>query len=644
MFFIDSIAILIGISAFLVPIGFFVLLSVSKRLGRLESLVQSLPARLGPRQSSGPQPSPRVTTPEVVTPGLVAPPPSVELPPVWTARPPKPPSSAATAREETVPATAENETEPHAETLEAALGLRWMVRAGAVLLLFGMAFFYRYAVNQGWLPPTARAALGALLGVTLMALAEHFHRRNYRALCHGFLAGGLAIVALTTRVSQSVYGLFGPGIALTILVDLCALGAYASVRYRALPLAILNGLFAFSIPWLAWPFEQTIPFFVYHGALVFAFLVVADRQAWSPLPPLLAVGTVIQVGASYVFSDLVRSECSLEMSWVLGSTVLVALFIGVLLVWPWFKKSAISPVGLLVSLGLTPVWLWFVNRCLAGAYPLWSRVFCAGAASALYLGLGLAPRTAGLISSSGRELLRSLGAALLVVAIEQSIPAGQAPLQLVLLTVAAIALAYGAKRWKSSGLTFGVLLSVVAGALSATIVFGDLQRTPRPFLWNFELGSLVLFAAALLRLSGDLGTRKSTTMRDSMRLGAKTLLLAAASREAGRYFSSPLAPDAGTTAVTIVWIVMASALLALGFVRSERLMRLAGVALLGATGIKVVVFDLAGSTLLARIISFVALGLVLMAFAWLYHRLSTRLFDSPRRSASHDSAPRVSEA
>ena len=644
MFFIASFEILIGISALLVPIAFFVLLSVSKRLGRLESLVQSLPARLGPRQSSGPQPSPRVTTPEVVTRGLVAPPPSVELPPVWAERPPKPPSSAATAREGAGPAAAEVETEPHAGTLEAALGLRWMVRAGAVLLLFGVAFFYRYAVNQGWLPPAARAALGALLGGTLMALAEHFHRRNYRALCHGFLAGGLAIVALTTRVSQSVYGLFGPGIALTILVDLCALGAYASVRYRALPLAVLNVLFAFSIPWLAWPFEQAIPFFVYHGALALSFLVVSRRQAWPSLPPLLAVGLTIQVGVSYVFSDLVTGGSFSELSWVLSTTALVILFAGILLGWPWLRRSVIPWTDVLVVVGFTPVWLAFVNGCLAGTHPVWVRVLFAGGASAVFLGMGLAPRSAGLLVPRSLEQLRGLGASLLVVAIEQSVPAGQAPLQLVLLVVAAIAMALGAKRWNSSGLVFGTVLALVLSVLSAASVYGNLQRTPRPFLWNIELGSLVFFAAALLRLSGDLGARKSNTMRDCLRLGAVTLVLAAVSREAGHYFSSPESPGAGTTAVTIVWIVMASGMLALGFVRSERLLRLAGISLLGATAIKVVGFDLSGSTLVARVISFVALGLVFMAFAWLYHRLSTTLFGQARKGIPRESAALRSEA
>lgn len=73
--------------------------------------------------------------------------------------------------------------------------------------------------------------------------------------------------------------------------------------------------------------------------------------------------------------------------------------------------------------------------------------------------------------------------------------------------------------------------------------------------------------------------------------------------------------------VSVTWVVYAAILLALGFARRIRPVRLIGIAVLGVAILKVFVFDLQELETPYRILSFVALGLVLLSVSFFYGRL-----------------------
>ena len=74
------------------------------------------------------------------------------------------------------------------------------------------------------------------------------------------------------------------------------------------------------------------------------------------------------------------------------------------------------------------------------------------------------------------------------------------------------------------------------------------------------------------------------------------------------------------TLVTLAWGLEGAALLALGFPFRERVLRLSGLALLLLCVLKLFAIDLNELEALARILSFVVLGLVLLAVSWAYTR------------------------
>lgn len=79
------------------------------------------------------------------------------------------------------------------------------------------------------------------------------------------------------------------------------------------------------------------------------------------------------------------------------------------------------------------------------------------------------------------------------------------------------------------------------------------------------------------------------------------------------------------TLVTVTWGAQAAVLLATGFPTRERLLRLSGLGVLLACIMRLFVFDLPQLEELARIISFVALGAVLLTVSWIYTRYRARI-------------------
>jgi uncharacterized membrane protein len=76
----------------------------------------------------------------------------------------------------------------------------------------------------------------------------------------------------------------------------------------------------------------------------------------------------------------------------------------------------------------------------------------------------------------------------------------------------------------------------------------------------------------------------------------------------------------GQVALSVLWAVLGIAAFMYGIRSKARDMRLAGLALLAVATAKVFLFDLSALDVAYRVISFVVLGVVLLASAWLWQR------------------------
>jgi uncharacterized membrane protein len=140
--------------------------------------------------------------------------------------------------------------------------------------------------------------------------------------------------------------------------------------------------------------------------------------------------------------------------------------------------------------------------------------------------------------------------------------------------------------------------------------------------WGSIAGTVVL-AAGLWK--GDPARENTRLMRNALWTVAGMMLLFGVTAEIRRFFelrsiSMENAALAGGLAVSAWWLVFAATLVALGFGRALKPVRVAGLTVAGLAIVKVVFFDLSSLDALYRIGSVFLLGFVMLSLAYLYYR------------------------
>ncbi len=152
--------------------------------------------------------------------------------------------------------------------LEERLGTRWAVWIGGIALALGGMLLVRHAIEQGWIGPEVRIALGALLAATLIGLGEWL-RRDARALGQQgpavadipsvLTAAGTVTAFGTAYAAHALYGFVGPEFAFVLLAAI-GLAAMLAATVHGPALAGLGLVGALATPLLvtsdtanAWP-------------------------------------------------------------------------------------------------------------------------------------------------------------------------------------------------------------------------------------------------------------------------------------------------------------------------------------------------------------------------------------------------------
>src|SRR5437879_179267 len=70
---------------------------------------------------------------------------------------------------------------PDRPSTESHLGLTIVNRVGAVTLIIGIIFFFKYAADNEWIGAGAAVILGLLVGFALIGIGERLRRRGQQA-------------------------------------------------------------------------------------------------------------------------------------------------------------------------------------------------------------------------------------------------------------------------------------------------------------------------------------------------------------------------------------------------------------------------------------------------------------------------------
>lgn len=246
-------------------------------------------------------------------------------------------------------------TEKKPVDLETLIGKVWLPRIFIFVLLIGVIWGFKAAVEGGYLNEQVRVVLGFVTAALLIFLGEREGKKLRKTLGHVLLSGAVSLLILTTFAMHMLYGFIPTGLAFVLNVMWLALGLFFSHRHHSQALAVLTVIVGVLVPFLVKSDSPNIVFLVGYEVLLYSvFLVYAMRKKYLGLYYTSAILLQLVLGITYVLIGHTRAAYE-EQLWAFGALIQHLLLLGTYYRWNSFMKHQ---MGLLFgSFVFAVIWL-----------------------------------------------------------------------------------------------------------------------------------------------------------------------------------------------------------------------------------------------------------------------------------------------
>jgi uncharacterized membrane protein len=515
--------------------------------------------------------------------------------------------------------------------LESRIGSHWLNRIGIAAVLVGVSFFLNYAFENNWIGPAGRIVIGLLAGIAVVLWSERFRKRGYSIFSYSLKAVGIGVLYLSLWAAFQVYHLLPSGAAFAGMVVVTACTCAMAFAQNAELLAAFAIAGGFSTPVLVSTGEnRELVLFTYLAILDGAILSLTILKPWRRMPLLGFVGTLSLYIAWYnTFYEPTQLAPTLTFA-----TVFFAIFT--------LSSLLIVRRG---SPGKLPAALALINGVtyFAQGYVMLKPVssdetaFFSLALAAFYLTLiRVRPRGSDTGAETSVRLIHlALAIGLITVAIPVRLEAHAITIGWL---VEAAALLWVGGRIKSDLLNWFAIFALLLGI--GRLLLWD-AFAPTQLIFNTRMASYVVACAVLGFAAYQCGRRKNETWRfvaGAALIALNLLALRALSLEAADYYARQIPGPARNMwrpealarrrAVLIardftysaLWMAYGAMLMIIGFGRGSAFVRWQALVLVAVTTLKVFVYDTSQLDHIYRILSLVALGVLLLAISFAYQR------------------------
>ena len=497
------------------------------------------------------------------------------------------------------------------ETFEDLLGGRVLAWVGGLAIFVGVIFFLAIAIDRGWIGVEARVALAFLGATALLIVGLVLHeRRGELEAAVAAVATALAALYASLTYATAVEHVISDESGLVVATMVGIVGAAIAVRWRSQFVAALALLGALAAPVLVSSGTSTLSLAFMVIALC-STVAVLIWQRWGWLGAGAFLISAPQLAAwAFDVDDLALALAVLGLNWAL----FVVAAIGYELRVPTSKLRVSSASLLLLNAAFTSAVGWFViddlgsseggtawvlgvtvGHIVLGAFGFRQRMSAEIAALLVAVGLGL----------SGVTLALALDGPALV--------AGWSAEAAILAWVARRTGEQRAWIFSCAFLVLALFHTITVEAIPEALLEGV------PDLGQALVAVLCVGVAALVMAHFAAGS----DLRMFLVALAGVAFLYAASLAIVDVIQGDAEERSQTAQVALsaFWALVGLAAIVAGLARDLKELRLAGLALLGLGVAKVFVYDLAELDQLYRVLSLVAIGLVLLAGAYAYQRI-----------------------
>jgi uncharacterized membrane protein len=572
------------------------------------------------------------------------------------ATPPPPPQPVAPPQVTPVPPPKlESLREREPADLEGKIGRVWLNRIGIMAILAGVAYFIKYAFDTGWIGPGGRVAIGLFAGIAVVLWSERFRKKSYQAFSYSLKAVGIGTLYLSLWGAFQVYHLIDSGPAFVAMLVVTAATMVMAITQDAEILASYALVGGFSTPLLVSTGENhEIVLFSYIAVLNLGMLAASAFKPWRRLMWGSFLGTTILYLGWYThpffYSVNVRGLT------VFFLALFAAIFAAIPLVTPLEKSRWHSGYSItLMMLPLVNAAALFLALFDMYEHEKATLTWYALALSVVYLGLSnVFSRRRGADADVVKVVTLihiAIAIAFITIAIPlklnaQWITIGWLVESAVLLVIAV--------RTRTDFLRYFAGATLALSVARLLIV--DSSQIQTALLFNSRFATYLLAIAILggIVAAGEkFASEREMPFVKLAGLALNLLALIALSLEAHDYFSRQMTAAYGLPnyyatyrqidlawnfSYSAIWLIYGAGMMAFGFWKRDAFVRWQALVLMALTIGKVFTYDSWNLEKVYRVLSFIGLGVMLMAVSYIYHRDWLKL--SPRPSG--DEAKRTS--
>jgi uncharacterized membrane protein len=531
------------------------------------------------------------------------------------------------------PATARPEID-----LESRIGSHWLNRIGIAALLIGISYFLKFAFDNNWIGPAGRVTIGLIAGIAVVSWSERFRTKGYKAFSYSLKAVGIGTLYLSLWAAFQRYNLIPSGVAFAMMFLVTASAAAMALAQDAQILAAFALTGGFSTPLLLSTGEnRELALFAYVALLDIATLVLVAFKPWRRLLVMSYAGTLL-LYVGWYSEFYTRPQLGMTLAFA-------SLFFAIFAIAPLITLQPEGEHPLFASI---PAVLAFVN---AGVYFLQAygmveavdKTYMAWFAlvlAAIYIFLSrqvharkLAPGTS--------DILYLLHLAVAIGFITIAIPIRlDAHWITIGWFVEAGVLLYVANRLQSDFLNAFALGSLALG-VARLLLIDNFQMTQ--LILNLRMMTYAVAIVVLGAVAWYASQRRddaAITVAAVSVVALNVLALIALSREVADYYArqvtaiGPVYPNHWRTNYTelhridierdftfsALWMAYGAMLMVVGFLRRSAFVRWQALVLIAFTIAKVFIYDVSQLDRGYRIVSFIVLGVLLLAISFVYQR------------------------
>lgn len=235
--------------------------------------------------------------------------------------------------------------------IEKFIGENLINKIGIAVLILGIAFFVKYAIDKDWINEIGRVCIGLFCGLVLIGLSYRL-RKNYRSFSSVLVGGGITIFYFTIAFAFHQYSLLSQTAAFIIMVVITAFAVALSVLYNRMELGILATIGGFITPFLVSKEGDYVVLFTYIAILNAGLIVLAFYKRWHAIHFIAFVFTAITYGA-WIINNNSKTSFSYAGSFLFGSLFYIMFLVMNILL--YLKKSVkliALDVALLIAVNL----------------------------------------------------------------------------------------------------------------------------------------------------------------------------------------------------------------------------------------------------------------------------------------------------